>query len=807
MIGSIVLTLALAMSVFSMVMYFYTYRGAKNTLALARLSYHAMAMLVIIASTILLYFILTHQYQYKYVYSYSSSDLPLGYLIATFWAGQEGSFMLWLLLTAIIGIFLQSYASKMGDLEPRLMMIYALATSFLLVMVSPLLKSPFAYLWTDPVFVDVKNVSQAVFSIQALQGFFFSDPSNGTNFLKISSDILPVLSSLGISVNDVITQGKGLNPLLQNFWMQIHPPILFIGFAMGTVPFAFAMAALIKNDYRDWVRQSFPWVLGGAGVLGLGIMLGGYWAYGILGWGGYWAWDPVENSSLVPWLISVAAIHTMVVQRKDQGKDPNRIGRYAVTNLILSMSIYILVLYSTFLTRSGVLGDASVHSFVDPGMVVYLFLITLIGSFALMGAVMIAYRWKTLSAANAEANSEETLLSRELSLFTAAVAMTASAIIVFTGTSAPIFGQSVDIVFYDDMHIPLAIIIMFLNGMSLLLKWKATKGAELFKKLRWPAILSLAITAAVVIFGGVTNIMMILMTLSSAFALIVNGEIAYKIFTGKPKMAGAYIAHMGIALFILGVVGSAGHSIEKDIDLPKGETVEIFGHKLTFTGYNGIENNKKFAFNVDVTKGDEKYTISPVMYISDFNQGLMREPDILMGLTKDLYISPLGFDEGGADHAEGNEITLTVDEETRVQGLKIKYIDFVKPDMTAMMGGGDFVMGAKLSVEKDGQVFAMDALMRSTGGNVTFDVLEIPGTDLKIQLKKVDPATKKADFVVSGGSHDGHNHAAGEVLSVTASIKPYVNLVWLGVIVMTLGFFFSMFRRLDETVPSGSSDN
>ena len=166
--------------------------------------------------------------------------------------------------------------------------------------------------------------------------------------------------------------------------MQIHPPMLFIGFSMATVPFSFAMAALMKNDYREWVSQSLPWVLAGAGILGLGIMMGGYWAYEMLGWGGYWAWDPVENSSLIPWLIGVASIHTMLVQKRSL-KTTDGIGRYAKTNLILGILTYILVLYSTFLTRSGVLGDASVHSFVDPGQLVYLFLVVFIGTFILIG--------------------------------------------------------------------------------------------------------------------------------------------------------------------------------------------------------------------------------------------------------------------------------------------------------------------------------------------------------------------------------------------------------------------------------------
>jgi cytochrome c-type biogenesis protein CcmF len=333
MFGSIVVVLALVFSIAAMTMYFLAYRGYNNTLNYGRLAYHIMAMLVIVASTYLWYVILTHQYQYKYVFSYTSKDLPGGLLFSAFWGGQEGSFMLWLLLTAIVGIFLQSYTSKRGDLEPRVMAVFSLATTFLLVMVSPMFKNPFAFIWAEPIFVNLKSINQAFFNQPFLQSFMFSDNETGENFIKMSRELYTSLTSAGISVNQFITDGRGLNPQLLNFWMQIHPPILFIGFAMATVPFTFAIAALMKNDYTDWVRQSFPWVLTGAAVLGLGIMLGGYWAYEMLGWGGYWAWDPVENSSLIPWLIGVASIHTMLVQRRSQSKGGP--GKFLKTNLIL----------------------------------------------------------------------------------------------------------------------------------------------------------------------------------------------------------------------------------------------------------------------------------------------------------------------------------------------------------------------------------------------------------------------------------------------------------------------------------------
>lgn len=796
MIGSIVLTVALACSAFTMVMYFLNYKGYRNTLNNGRIGYHLMAVLVIVAATLLWHAILTHSYEYKYVYSYSNNSLKTGFLIASFWGGQEGSFMLWLLLTSIVGIVLQSYSSKRGDLEPRVMAVFTLATTFLLIMVSPLFKNPFAYIWEEPVFLNAKTLNHTLLGIPLLQSFIFSDNSTGENFIRMSRELYVTLTSAGISVHDLVVNGKGLNPQLLNFWMQIHPPILFTGFSMSTVPFSFAIAAMLKNDYKDWIKQAFPWVLAGAGILGLGIMMGGYWAYEMLGWGGYWAWDPVENSSLIPWLVGVASIHTLLVQRRSQAK--GGIGRFARTNLILCLMTYILVLYSTFLTRSGVLGDASVHSFVDPGMIVYLFLVIFIGTFIVLGFGMLIYRWKALTE---EVSTEEGLLSRDLALFTAAIVLSASAIIVFVGTSAPLFGQSVDTFFYNEMHVPLAIIIGLLNGLSLLLKWKNTKREDIIKKSLFSFAASILLTVLIVIFGKVTDIMMLLLTFSTAFAFFVNAEIAIKIIRGNKKMLGAYVAHIGIALFLLGVIGSAAYGSHKDIDLIKNKPTEVFGYQMTFTGYSPIENNTKYAFNVDIKKGDKIYSVSPVMYISDFNNGLMREPAILTMLTKDFYISPLGYEEGSQSHINGETVSLMPGESKEVVNVKIEYKDFVEPDMTVMMGGGDFQMGTKLIVTKDGKSYHAEPLIKKEGGDFKYVPYQIESANVKIELKKIDPGTQQAELIVSKivGENNSEEQPK-EVLSISASIKPFISLVWTGVLVMVLGFFVSVARRLQESL-------
>ena len=798
MIGSIILTVALASSIIAMIMYFLSYKGFSNTLNYGRLAYHFTTMLVILAAAFLEYLMLTHQYQYRYIYEYSSNHLPKGFLLATFWAGQEGSFMLWLLLTSIIGLFLQSYSSKRGDLEPRVMAVFTLATSFILVMVSPLFKNPFVYIWSEPVFISIKNINASLLHLPFLQNFLFSDGSSGQQFVKMSSDLFGVLTANHIPIKEFIIDGRGLNPQLTNFWMQIHPPILFTGFSMATVPFSFAMAAMMKNDYRDWVKQAFPWVLAAAGILGLGIMLGGYWAYEMLGWGGYWAWDPVENSSLIPWLVGVASIHTLLVQRKSQNKGES-VGRYAKTNLILGIMMYVLVIYSTFLTRSGVLGDASVHSFVNPGTMVYLFLVVFVGTFLFLGLGTLAYRWKYLTL---HEKSDGGILSRELSLFTAAIVLCASATIVLVGTSAPIFGHSVDAAFYNQMHIPIAIIIGLLNGGSLLLKWKSTKGQELLKKSLFSISASFILTAIIVVFGGVSDIMVMLLLLSTTFALIVNLEIAIKIIRGNKKMLGAYVAHIGIALFLLGVVSSSIYSREKDIDLIKNKTKDAFGYQMTFTGYRSIDNNTKYAFDINMKKGNQEFTISPVMYISEFNNGLMREPAILSMVTKDFYVSPLGYDNGTSDQStQGQALSLKLGDQTNFDGAKITYTNFVAPDLSVMQGGGDFQMGADLTIIKDNKTYKVEALMKKEGRSVHFVPIELKDANLKIQLEQVDPATKNAKIIF--GKLDQNNEAASkpkEVLSISASTKPFVNLVWTGILIMVFGFFISVARRLKESL-------
>lgn len=799
MIGNIFLTFAFLASVFSCAMYFLTNKGYQNTLKFARIGFHASAISVIVSSALLLHAILTHQYQYSYIYNYSNSDLPLGLLMSTFYAGQEGSFLLWAFFTVIIGLILLDYTSKREDLEQRVMMIFTLGLAFLLLMVSPLLKSPFNYLWTEGAFIEMKHLNQSMLSLPFVQNYIMTDQNTNQFFVNINKEFYNALTANGIAINDFIVRGKGLNPLLQNFWMQIHPPILFVGFAMSIVPFTFAFAAIIKNEYKDWVKQSLPWLLSTTMVMGLAIMLGGYWAYGILGWGGYWGWDPVENSSLVPWIISVAALHTMLVQKKTDEKGEG--SRFVKTNLILSILTYVLVLYSTFLTRSGILGDASVHSFVDPGMLVYWLLVIYLLLFALLGIGGVIYRWKYLTKTF---NFEENILSRELALFTGSAALIASAIIIIVGTSAPIFGKTVETRFYDEANLPVAIIISILNGLSLILKWKQTEKKSFLSDLRMPLIVSVAAAAATAILGGMTSVMLILFAFSAYFTLVVNVDMALQIIKGRKLFLGGYISHAGFAIFLLGVLATAGYSQTQMADLVKGQEAKVLGYGLTFTGVTPFDDGKKFHFNVEVNENGKKSVISPVMFRSDFNNSLNREPDILEGFFRDFHVEPQGYTDGTEEAAgQASQVTIEKGKSYEQNGAKITFTSFNFPQdaMQAMMNGTDFQMGAKLNIAVNGKEKEYEAVMKTTGGTKESIPVVIKEANLSISMESMDASGKVVlNIVDTSKKEEQPKGAPQEVLSIQASIKPFISLVWIGVFFTVLGLTISAVRRFKESV-------
>jgi cytochrome c-type biogenesis protein CcmF len=391
-----------------------------------RKAYLAHSAFIFLAGVLLLYILLNRYYEYRYVWVHVENDLGLGYLIAAFWAGQEGSFLFWTICQVVFGLLLIKYAGR----------------------------------WESPVMV-VVSLSQ-LFMVSMMLGIYLGDIRIGMSpFLLLREVPENMTSDFFQNPNylSFIVDGNGLNPLLRNFWMLSHPPVLFIGFAAAAlVPFAYGIAGLWKRDYIQWINPALPWTLLAVFFLGAGILLGGVWAYESLTFGGFWAWDPIENASLVPWLILVAALHLKLVARK---KRENLFPAFLFTFLT-----FIFVIYSTYLTRSGVLGDTSVHSFGNDGM--GLQILSYIFVFLILAMVLLVLHFRKFPS-----KENEEPLSSEFWLFIGAMVLVLSAFQIIFTTSIPVINRLVGsdltppvnvVQHYNTWQLPFAIFVALLIG-------------------------------------------------------------------------------------------------------------------------------------------------------------------------------------------------------------------------------------------------------------------------------------------------------------------------------------------------------
>jgi len=778
MIGGIVIKIAFFSALAAAYLYYRVHRTQSNRwLLVARNGYHLATLSLMTSAAIMLYLILTHQFQYTYVWNYSSTDLPLPLLISTFYAGQEGSFMLWALYTAVIGVFLMQYSSR-KDYEPEVMSVYSLIVSFLLLML--IVKNPFEYIWNS--FPNDLIASGPI-------------PSGVTNSVVLDA-------ARGIWARFPV-EGKGLNPLLQNYWMVIHPQVLFSGFSAMAVPYALAVAGLMKRDYHSWIRVATPWSVFGAMVLGTGIILGGYWAYETLGWGGFWGWDPVENSSLVPWLICVASIHTTLTQRKS--------GAFVKTNFVLSLLTFIAVLYSTFLTRSGILGDTSVHSFVDPGMWVYWLLLGCIALFSAIGFGLLFVRMREMP----KVPVEHSIVSREFALFLGAFALSFVALFVVIGTSSPIIttilknkASAVEISYYIQTNLPLGIAITFLSGLGQLLWWKHSKTTSLLKSLAIPTVLGLATTFVVLLLGS-EEFLILLFTFCSAFSLFANLQVGYGVYMGNPKFVGGSVAHVGIAIMCLGFVTSERYDEKKTVALEKNKPVEALGYTMTYVGYHPYEG-EKYAFSVEVEHAGKKRIVAPTMYYSEFTKGVMRHPDLINYLTKDFYVAPLSLEE-----PTGTEQKFEILKGDKVEAgsLQVTFMDFDFSNMQkgAMVEGKDFSIGVDLEVQDGKKKIPLRVLMKNTPQGPEYPPVPYVAADkssyeftlVRLLPDRDDKSKSKVEISVKLPDNAAFPKKA-ETLVIEASIKPYINLVWVGTVTLVVGFFLTIIRRVEEARLKGS---
>lgn len=493
--------------------------------SLARLSFYLHGAAVVGVASCLFYIIFNHYFEYHYAWNHSSLALPIQYMIACFWESQEGSFLLWLFWNAVLGAMLmRSSGSKW---EAPVMTIFALVQAFLASMIL---------------------------------GVVFGETFKlGSSPFMLLRDAMPEAPIFATDPNFIPKDGNGLNPLLQNYWMVIHPPTLFLGFALTLVPFAYCIAGLWRNQPLEWIRPALPWTLFGALILGIGIMMGGYWAYETLNFGGYWNWDPVENAVYVPWLVMVAALHTMLIAKRSSTGLKSAI--------ILTISTFLLILYATFLTRSGILGNASVHSFTDLGLSGQLLVYLLV--FVALAVLLATVKWKTIPSDEKEAS----VYTKEFWLFIGATVLCLAAFQVIATTSIPVYNKILEAfgkvsnmalpadqaAHYSKFQIWFFVVIALLTGIGQFMWWRKLENKK-WDALITPAILALLISAGIITFGSVKNPVYMALLVASVFALTTNGTILLGIIRGNYRMSGGAIAHLGLALMLIGILYSSGYS-------------------------------------------------------------------------------------------------------------------------------------------------------------------------------------------------------------------------------------------------------
>jgi cytochrome c-type biogenesis protein CcmF len=473
------------------------------------------------------------------------------------------------------------------------------------------------------------------------------------------------------------------------------------------------------------------------------------------------------------------------------------------------MLCFIFVVYSTFLTRSGVLGDTSVHSFVDPGMWAYWLLIMMIVLFVSLGIGMLLRRLREMP----KAPVHHGYWSREFALFLGSASLVCAAIFITVGTSSPIITEilqnkktAVDISYYVTTTVPIGILIGLLSGIGQLLWWTRSKRGDVLRGLIAPAVFAALVTVVVALFG-LRNLQVGLLVFGAAFALGANIQVGLHIVKGNPKYAGGSVAHIGIAIMLLGFVASSVYDSKQTLSLAEGKTVEALGYKLTYNGFRPI-GGEKYAFDVHVEKDGVSNVVAPIMYYSSYTQGLMRTPDIANLITKDFYLAPLSLEQKGGDSkASVEKMQLRKGETKKFGDIEVMFDNFEFPVMekAAMLEGRAASIGARLHVKEYGKkaTEVTPSKLINQGETTDKPARYADKYEFIIVGMRPDREAKENSTVEIGIRNLGAPSTSGgstdkDVLVVEASVKPFINLVWAGVIILLVGFLITIVRRAQE---------
>jgi cytochrome c-type biogenesis protein CcmF len=528
---------------------------------------YACFALVALATGLLLRALLARDFSLEYVAAYSSSTLPTNYTVAALWGGQKGSLLFWAFVLTLFSTLVQwQNRDRNRDLMPYVTATMMVVAAFFLSLVT-----------------------------------FITDP-----FERLAQPAL---------------EGADLNPLLQNYWMMIHPPSLYTGYVSASVPFAFAIAALATGRLGDqWIRTTRRWALFSWFFLSLGNLFGAMWAYEVLGWGGYWAWDPVENAAFMPWLVSTAYLHSVMIQEK---KDMLR-----VWNMVLVLLTFSLTIFGTFLTRSGVI--SSVHSFTQSGLGPFFiwFLLAVI----LVSGGLIAYRLPELRTSG----TIESFLSREAAFLFNNLILVGIAFAVFWGTVFPVISEWVRGVkitvgppFFNQVNAPLGVVLLFLMGVGPAIAWRRATPRNLWRAFAFPVGSGVAAGCALLLAGVPVS----LAQMTFALSVFVLGTIAQEFWRGmrarqamlkerapqalarvigkNRRRYGGYVVHVGIVSIFVGIAASSAFRVEVQQTMKPGDVATVGRYELRYQRIESSEDGhmSSLAAVLDVSVGGRQIAV------------------------------------------------------------------------------------------------------------------------------------------------------------------------------------------------------
>ncbi|MFI5172774.1 MAG: cytochrome c biogenesis protein CcsA [Chitinophagales bacterium] len=762
---------------------------------------HAVAVIGIVVTLFIMIF--NHHFEYHYVWSHSSTDLQMKYILSCFWEGQEGSFLLWAFWHVVLGIILLFRSKK----------------------------------WESPVMTIVCLMQ--VFLLSYLLGIYIGEDRHIGNspFLLLKDKLTTDPVFLFQDYMRFVPDGRGLNALLQNYWMVIHPPVLFCGFASITIPFAYLFAGLWTKKYAECIKPAIPYALFSGMVLGTGILMGGAWAYESLSFGGFWAWDPVENASLIPWLIIVAALHNLVIAKST--------GHAMRSSFVMVFLSFYFVLYASFLTRSGILGDTSVHAFVEEGLTNHLLLFFFF--FVIISLFLLIKNWKKIPVKE----KEESLSSREFWMFVGSLVLLFAGLHIIFFTSIPVynvlighvndifnstikddFGKPPDeIHFYTGVQIWVGILIAILSGFSQFLRYKKSETKHFFKTIALPLIFALIaavissllldkiwhITAERGIFHLVTAYSILFF--AAWFSVIANMQYLFTVLKGKIKVAGGSVAHIGFGILLLGIlISNAGQRVisenkfgvqfddgsgmdktfqRENVRLIRNAPFPMKDYLVTYLG-DSIAGGATYynllfqKIDPETNKIEQEFKVHPYLLMDTKMQQLAPNPDTKHFLTYDVFTHVSSLPGEGSKNAEPQ---IQVDTVSIGDTIKFNTGYFVLNDIERFIGNGDSIgAGAKLKAvvgiaHEDIEVKYILSMNDST---IIQGTAHANVADVSITFSSILPVEKQFIFTVTDKSLND------DWIVVKSIIFPMINLVWIGIIIMAIGFLISLIRRNRE---------